>query len=277
MARSAFVQAALHSHFTSCSSISNSAFCSRQGKQCVAIPAAFVRRFRHVGMSMSAIHTAADVAEIHSRILPLFTSSFYHLSEVTNVNYNSLAVTALVFILTFWGGISFVKGSTKPRITQASFSIPTQPPAVAKTVTKYLTTRGFKPDPDVDARPGVVTFEGKVRSSTSVAIILVLVGASGLWAASLMLNLILPDNLKSESWGWLALLSLLIVPWYRKNAERNEQVKVMVEEDGPEKSILYVKGHRDELLSMESALGWTRNDPDKVEKLAGTSNAEPAS
>lgn len=200
-------------------------------------------------------------------------SSFVTLSEISNVNYNSLAVTALVFFLTFWGGISFVKGSTKPRITQASFTIPTSPSAVAKTVTKYLSARGFKPDPDVDERPGVVTFEGKVRSSTSVAIILVLVGASGLWAASLMLNVILPESLKSSNWGWLALLSVLVVPWYRKNAERNEEVKVMVEEDSPDKSILYVKGHRDELVSMESALGWTRNDPDKVQTVAGTSNA----
>jgi Cofactor assembly of complex C subunit B len=88
------------------------------------------------------------------------------LAEVSSVNYASLSVTALVFFLTFWGSISFVKGSTKARITQASFTIPTGPSAVAKTVTKYLSSRGFSADPEADPRPGVVTFSSSARADS---------------------------------------------------------------------------------------------------------------
>lgn len=197
------------------------------------------------------------------------------LADVSAVNYNSLAVTALVFVLTFWGGISFVKGSIKPRITQASFSLPAAAPDVAKTVSKYLMGRGFKPDNNKDPRPGVVTFEGNVRASTSVASILVAVGASGLWAGSLILNVLLPENLKSDYWGLIALLSFAVVPWYKNAAARVEEVKVMVEEgDESEgasagtKSVLFLKAHRDEILTLEEELGWQRNDPDGEEAAA---------
>lgn len=201
------------------------------------------------------------------------------LADVSSVNYNSLSVTALVFVLTFWGGISFVKGSIKPRITQASFSLPVPAADVAKTVSSYLMTRGFAPDNNKDRRPGVVTFEGNVRASTSVASILVAVAGSGLWAGSLILNVLLPDNLKSDYWGLIALSSFLVIPWYKNQAARVEEVKVLVEESEGEgtmeetKSVLFLKAHRDEILTMEEALGWQRNDPDGEEAAAVVASA----
>jgi Cofactor assembly of complex C subunit B len=208
-----------------------------------------------------------------------------HLAEVNAVNYNSLAVTALVFVLAFWGGISFVKGSTKTRMTQASFSIPAAPPAVASTVSRYLQGRGYVADNNADPRPGVVTFTGEVKASTSVSVILVAVGSSGLWAASLILNVLLPVQYQSENWGWIALLSLLVVPWYRNQAQRTEELKVMVEQaDGSnapypavaEESVLYIKGHRDEIISLEEGLGWVRNDPDAPDNPANIAAAVAA-
>lgn len=201
------------------------------------------------------------------------------LADVSSVNYNSLSVTALVFVLTFWGGISFVKGSIKPRITQASFSLPVPAADVATTVSSYLMTRGFAPDNDKDPRPGVVTFEGNVRASTSVASILVAVAGSGLWAGSLILNVLLPENLKSDYWGLIALTSFLVIPWYKNQAARVEEVKVLVEESEGEgtmeetKSVLFLKAHRDEILTMEEALGWQRNDPDGEEAAAVVASA----
>lgn len=191
-----------------------------------------------------------------------------HLAEVSEVNYNSLAVTAFVFFLAFWGSVSFLKGSVKTRITQASFSLPVNAPDVARTVSKYLTERGFSPNTQKDPRPGVITFEGKVKSSSSVAFILVLVAGSGLWAASLIANVLLPEALRNDNYGWISLASLAVVPWYKGQAERVEEVKVMVEEedgDSETKSILFMKGHRDEISTMEEALGWVRNDPDGEE------------
>lgn len=214
-------------------------------------------------------------ATTRASLVPAVASLPLQLAEVSSVNYNSLAVTALVFVLTFWGGISFVKGSIKPRITQASFSLPVAAPDVAKTVSQYLMSRGFKPDNTKDPRPGVVTFEGNVRASSSVASILVAVAGSGLWAGSLILNVLLPDNLKSDYWGLISLASFAVVPWYKNQAARVEEVKVLVEtSDAGEgtieetKSVLFLKAHRDEILTLEEELGWKRNDPDGEEAAA---------
>lgn len=105
-----------------------------------------------------------------------------------------------------------------------------------------------------------MTFTGKVRASTSIASILVAVVGSGTWAVTYILNFILPENLQSPYWGLLTFLSVLIVPWYWKQAARTEEVRLMIEEeDGV--STVFVKGHRDELLDMEGAFQWKRNEP----------------
>lgn len=114
-----------------------------------------------------------------------------------------------------------------------------------------------------------------MKASSSVASILVAVGASGLWAGSLILNVLLPDNLKSDYWGLIALASFAVVPWYKNQAARVEEVKVLVEEteegegvSAGTKSVLFLKAHRDELLTLEEELGWQRNDPDGEEAAA---------
>lgn len=153
-----------------------------------------------------------------------------------------------------------MKGSTKPRITQASFTLREPSAEIAKKTARYLMQRSFVADPEKDTREGVMTFTGNVRASTSVASILAAVGVSGLWSATYILNFILPETLRSPYWGWSSLLALLVVPWYRKKAARTEEVKVMVEqEDGF--STLYMKGHRDEIEELERAFNWKRNAP----------------
>ncbi|CAN8068607.1 unnamed protein product [Agarophyton chilense] len=182
------------------------------------------------------------------------------LSDVSDVNRGPLFATAFVFFLTFWGGISFVKGSTKPRITQASFTLRESASDIAKKTARYLMQRSFVADPEKDSRAGVMTFTGKVRASSSVASILVGVAASGLWSLTYILNFVLPNQYQSPYWGSLTLLSFLVVPWYWKAASRTEEVKVMVEEDEGV-STLYLKGHRDEIEQLEKAFNWKRNPP----------------
>lgn len=191
---------------------------------------------------------------------PMQTSTILYLAEISDVNVRSLGVTAFVFFLTFWGGISFVKGSTKPRVTQASFTVREPAADVAKRAARYLMERAFVPDISKDGRKGVVTFTGKVRASSSVASILVAVAASGLWSLTYILNFVLPENLQSPYWGLLSFASLAVVPWYWKKASREEEVKVMVEEEEDGLSTLYMKGHRDEIIELERAFNWKRND-----------------
>lgn len=193
----------------------------------------------------------------------ILTTSQVLLGDISEVNRGPLFATAFVFFLTFWGSISFVKGSTKDRITQASFSLADASASdIAKKTARYLMERSFVPDPTQDERKGVMTFTGEVRASSSVASILVAVAASGLWATTYILNFILPTNLQSDYWGLLTLLSFAVVPWYWKKANRTEYVKVMVEQADDDKSaVLYVKGHRDEIEELEKHFKWKRNEP----------------
>lgn len=191
------------------------------------------------------------------------------LADISDVNKGSLAATAFVFFLTFWGGISFVKGSTKPRITQASFTLRQPASAVAKQTARYLMERSFVADPEKDGREGVMTFTGEVRASSSVASILVAVAASGIWALTYMLNFVLPESLQSPYYGWLSLASFAVVPWYWRQAGRTEEVKVMVEEEG-DLSKLYLKGHRDEIEELERAFNWKRDEPVYEDETAAT-------
>lgn len=182
------------------------------------------------------------------------------LADISEVNRGPLFATAFVFFLTFWGSISFVKGSTKERITQASFTLSDSASEIAKKTTRYLMERSFVPDPSKDERKGVMTFTGQVRASSSIASILVAVAASGIWSVTYILNFVLPPYLQSDYWGLLTLASVAIVPWYWKKANRTEYVKVMVEEED-NSSILYVKGHRDEIEELEKHFSWKRNPP----------------
>lgn len=191
---------------------------------------------------------------------PSALQTYLLLSDISEVNRGPLFATAFVFFLTFWGSIPFVRGSTKDRITQASFNISEPASDIAKKSARYLMERSFDPDPTKDDRKGVMTFTGKVRASSSVASILVAVAASGIWAATYILNFILPSSLQSNYWGLLTLGSIAIVPWYWKNASRTEYVKLMVEEEN-DYSTLYVKGHRDEIEELEKHFSWKRNEP----------------
>jgi hypothetical protein len=43
-----------------------------------------------------------------------------------------------------------------------------------------------------------------------------------------------------------------------------------------EESVLYIKGHRDEIISLEEGLGWVRNDPDAPDNPANIAAAVAA-
>ena len=114
--------------------------------------------------------------------------------------------------------------------------------------------RAYNFKPEADKRKGVLTFEGTVRPSYIIAGLLVLVAGSGLWSAGLILNYVLPEGLKGAGWQWTAVAAVALVPWYWKEAKRTEQVRLMVEEGDDEENVLYVKGHRDEIISLEEGL-----------------------
>jgi len=215
----------------------------------------------------------SSVARIQMSLLPLDPTNLVSLHQsITTIaestsastqaapsNLNSLGITAVVWFLTFWGLISFVKGSTKPRIEQHNYSVEEQPDSIAKKTLKHFTSRAYKVNPNADKRVGVVTFEGLV--SPSVFLASLLAGCLGLGFSSLVviLNTFLPEDFHSPYWWNLVWLSFAVVPWYWNGAKRIEQVKLMIEDEGQGASKVFIKGHRDEILEFERALGYTRN------------------
>eukprot|EP00177_Eucheuma_denticulatum_P004156 GFKZ01007546.1.p1 GENE.GFKZ01007546.1~~GFKZ01007546.1.p1 ORF type:complete len:274 (+),score=27.64 GFKZ01007546.1:149-970(+) len=243
----------------------NSCFITTASSQLSRSPTCFLQRGACLQRQRNPQITTRTVPAVRMSLPPASLTSNLSsvsllVSDISDVNKGPLLATAFVFFLTFWGGISFVKGSTKPRITQASFTLRQPAADLAKSTARYLMERSFVADLEKDGRDGVVTFTGQVRASSSVASILVAVAASGIWSASYILNFILPENLRSPYWGLLTLLSFAVVPWYWKQANRTEEFKVMVEQEG-DLSKLYVKGHRDEIASLESAFQWKRDEP----------------
>jgi len=192
------------------------------------------------------------------------TSAAVHAGQVEEIvdNTKSLGITGVVFFLTFWGLISFVKGATKARIEQRNYTVAEDPSAIAAASAKHFMGRSYRINREADTRPGVVTFEGDVAPSTFLALLLVFSLAAGLSGLVVILNTLLPESYHSPLWWNLDWLSLLVAPWYWKGASRIEQVKMMIEEsfDSPSANTVYIKGHRDELMEYEKALGYKRNE-----------------
>eukprot|EP00189_Rhodosorus_marinus_P004991 CAMPEP_0113963854 /NCGR_PEP_ID=MMETSP0011_2-20120614/6769_1 /TAXON_ID=101924 /ORGANISM="Rhodosorus marinus" /LENGTH=220 /DNA_ID=CAMNT_0000975999 /DNA_START=45 /DNA_END=707 /DNA_ORIENTATION=- /assembly_acc=CAM_ASM_000156 len=182
--------------------------------------------------------------------------------EVADVG-KSLGMTSVVFFLTGWGMVSFVKGSTKARIIQTRYTTSTEPSKLIQDAVSHFASRAYRINNEADKRPGVITLEGLVSPSATVAGILLSCAVASLASLVIVLQTYYPEQFSSNLL-WLSVLpSVLIVPWYWNGAERIEQVKLLVEADENSKNKLFLKGHRDEIAEYEAAMGVKR---DKVEE-----------
>jgi len=182
--------------------------------------------------------------------------------EVADVG-KSLGMTSLVFFLTGWGMVSFVKGSTKARIIQTRYTTSTEPSKLIQDAVSHFASRAYRINNEADKRPGVITLEGLVSPSATVAGILLSCAIASLASLVIVLQTYYPEQFSSNLL-WLSVLpSVFIVPWYWRGAERIEQVKMLVESDETSKHKLFLKGHRDEIAEYETAMGVKR---DKVEE-----------
>uniref|UniRef100_A0A7S1ERL7 Uncharacterized protein n=1 Tax=Timspurckia oligopyrenoides TaxID=708627 RepID=A0A7S1ERL7_9RHOD len=213
---------------------------------------------------VNSVKMNLELLDSHSALFILSAQSASASAESMLDNTQSLGITGLVFFLTFWGLISFVKGSTKARIEQRNYSVQGDPADLARRTAAHFLGRSFAINREADKRPGVVTFEGMVAPSTALAALLVFCLAIGLSGLVIILDLVLPEQYQSPLWWNIVWLSGLVAPWYWNGAKRVEQVKLMIEENSEtEKGMntIFIKGHRDELLEFEQALGYKRNEP----------------
>ncbi len=154
----------------------------------------------------------------------------------------------LLTILLAIGLVFFLRAASKDRTTVIDISSPLPPLEVLDGITIWLNARGWKNDGG-DISRKVLRFNGKVSSSTGLAIFLSFLGGVGASCLGLVLSQLFP-----VLGYWPLMLAVFGAPAagiiYRSRSARVEslELRLMNEKNG---SILRLRAHRDELIAME--------------------------
>lgn len=170
----------------------------------------------------------------------------------------STTILSSTFVLTLLlavGLFFFIRASVKDRTEQVQL-IATEPEdSLLTRLQQYFDQRAYRVAA-VDATTHQVTFQGVVRPSWFLAIFLTLLAACGILCLSLVLSLLYPKL--SSFFVALVLLAPVAGVFYWHKAGRSEQVLLKVEavtdQDPVSQSLVTVRGHRDELRSLQQAL-----------------------
>ncbi|MGV0024296.1 cofactor assembly of complex C subunit B [Phormidesmis priestleyi] len=173
----------------------------------------------------------------------------------TSVIPSTFFLTVLMVIGLFF----FIRASVKPRIEIVKLTSEQSEESLLSQLRQYFDQRAYRVVA-VNAAENQVTFEGVVRPSWFLAILLTLLAAIGMLCFALVLSYSLPDG--SNFWLGLLLLSPLAGVFYWRGAGRSEQVFLKVE-PSPQAAVqtmITVKGHRDELAELQRVLGLKERD-----------------
>ena len=167
----------------------------------------------------------------------------------------SLNSTLVLTILLAIGLFFFLRASSKDRTTVVEITSSQKPVIVLDVMYEWLNLRGWKQTGgDFDQR--ILIFKGQVVSSRFLAIFLGLLGGFGSCALGLVIIQIYP----TLGW-WPILLGLIGGPLsgmiYFKNSAREEkfELRLISNSDDEERTSMRLRAHRDELISLENALG----------------------
>ena len=162
--------------------------------------------------------------------------------------------TLLLTILLAIGLIFFLRASSKDRTTIVEISSSQKPVEVLNGLYEWLNLRGWKQTGgDFDQR--ILIFKGQVVSSKFLAIFLGLLGGFGSCSLGLVIIQIYPQL----GW-WPILLGLIGGPlsgflYFRKSAREEKFELRMINENDNELTLMRLRAHRDELISLENELG----------------------
>ena len=169
------------------------------------------------------------------------------------MNY-SLNSTFLLTVLLAIGLFFFLRASSKDRTTVIEITSLQEPVEVLNVMYEWLNLRGWKQiGGDFDQR--ILIFKGQVVSSKLLAIFLSILGGFGSCALGLVIIQIYPVL----GW-WPILLGLIGGPLsgiiYFKNSAREEkfELRLIATEDNEAITLMRLRAHRDELISLESEL-----------------------
>lgn len=164
-----------------------------------------------------------------------------------------LTSTLILTLLLAVGLFFFIRASTKDRIEQMVLETSDSEEVLLPRLQQYFTDRSYQlkaVEPDTE----IVTFEGFVRPSVFLAVLLTGLAAIGAMCLALVLSMLFPDI------GRLFLLLLLVAPvagwFYWQGSSRIEQIRLKVEPQPGEKlpTAIRISGHRDELAVFQETL-----------------------
>ena len=170
--------------------------------------------------------------------------------------FSPLWLTLLMFV----GLVFFIRAATKDRTQVAQLLAPCSEESLLAQLQQYFDQRAYRVTA-IDAAANQVTFEGMVRPSVFLTLLLTLMAAIGALCFALVLSMLVPLSLV----GGLSFLGLApLAGWfYWRGAGRSEQVSLKVQAASPPSAmtcLITVKAHRDELAELQRALGLVAPD-----------------
>jgi Cofactor assembly of complex C subunit B len=169
------------------------------------------------------------------------------------MNNPVLISTFILTILLAIGLFFFIRASTKDRIEQMVLESSDPEAVLLPRLDAYFTDRAYR-IAAVDRETDIITFEGVVRPSNLLTVLLTSLAAIGALCLSLVLSMLFPD----AGNGFLLLLVFApLAGWfYWQGSSRTEQVRLKVETptEAPVTTTIKISGHRDELAVFQSTL-----------------------
>ncbi len=167
----------------------------------------------------------------------------------------SLNSTLLLTILLAIGLFFFLRASSKDRTTTIEISSSQKPIQVLDVLCEWLDLRGWK-QTGGDFEQKILIFKGQVVSSKLLAVFLGILGGFG----SSSLGLVIIQIYPVLGW-WPILLGVIGGPlsgiiYFKKSArEEKFELRLISNEDKNENTMMRIRAHRDELISLENSLG----------------------
>jgi Cofactor assembly of complex C subunit B len=167
------------------------------------------------------------------------------------VNTPVISTAFLMTVLTFIGLLFFIRASVKDRTKQIKFISSESETTVLNKLQKYFEQRAYQ-IVNVDTQQQIVTFQGFVRPSLFLTILLTALAGLGLSSMALVLSSLYP-NLSYLTWLLLALAPIAGIFYWRR-AGRREKILLAVESEVNGDNLIVVTAHRDELIQLQENL-----------------------
>ncbi len=160
----------------------------------------------------------------------------------------SLYSTLLLTVLLAIGLLFFIRASIKERTE--TLRLPLTSPDLPHRVRQHLQSRGYRLI-QLDGDRETAVFEGEVRFSLALLLLLCILSGIGTACLQLVLSVQLPE-LWQANWGsaGIAIAMLSTGIFYARGAHRKEQVKLVAQAEDH----LLIIGHRDELRQLQRSL-----------------------